>query len=973
MLSSLYYLFSSNKKKQTSDVKEFQKFCQNLNKEERKCQKTEQKNTLEIIKEMKVVEKDKGIKHQEKVFSWFSNLNLEVKKSICTLYDKCLITLFCQLLVIYTANFDKIFSSTEEMNILFGDDSKGVQNINASSNSKNDSIESKSKNVYKEVNTNKEETTIENNIFNDRKYFISNNREEPIKIDRKIIENDFLKQILFVSQDANTVTLSEEFLSNFEKFKKIFLLFSNGDCFKDWLVPKTKENIKYFLLPSWISKTKTNLDICQIFLGFLEINILSFYEYSFYTNRIYQNQSGTEIIKLYKEINDAIAPLNDNKKYINNIFTKEIIDDISSKVYLNGEFSSKIFNRLNESIKDIVNEKQKIKTLIKKLTFLNYEERNSEIVLFYKEYKAFILNILNNEIIKEMAEEDSKLKDCKKIKKNKNKKDKKKINKNEIKENNIQPKIKNENANNDKNLNKLKEQIKEDEEKKNKQYKEPFLYPNRNNKKEKNKKKKINKNKKSNNKFSINVQEENILHSNENLFRIFSKTSLSTLKSSNFQDISSFYDDNSSINEDYPIYTSYNDSLMSSSTNIIKINNTDNITKDNINDSLMNNQSNNNVQINQNDYLECYTSCPKKPEHMYQFIAKGINAYVLKTENNITILNEFKKNISLKLINEIIRPNLKNRYNLIFGFYGSSLTDTSIEGSDVDVCIIYKKLLRDSQNFENDFFEVLTGNEHNLKGLNYCTKNIIDENTKAIKRVVVKVDISELIKKCPLDNDFNYLEEEDINIIKIDFNFDENIQHLYDNMNNVFFVKNILDIYPIMRDAILIIKRYLKKIKMNEVFLGGISSFQVFLMVYYAVLKLKNEYPERNITKFDLLFRTFYIFSCYDFCKYRIEFDPKNNCCYDVIKNNNDKDRPFIINPLNGENIFKKSSCEGSNINEIFNIAYILLKDEFYLPKKYFNEGNRNTINKNRPIISITNLFVLIKPIEVPKPLHYNL
>ena len=982
MLSSIHHFISSNKKNLPSDIKEFQKFCQNLLKEEKKSQKVEQGSKSEIgIEPMGVTKEINGDKLQEQVFKWLSNLSLEERNLICVLSDKCLINLFCQLIALYNTKYGKIlFSSTEEMNIFFEEKAK-EQNVNASNKNNNFA---NSKKEYKNVCTCKDGKESESMVFNYKKYFTDFNRNEPIKKDRRIFEDDLLKQIFFVSGDESAITISQELLSDFEKLKKIFKLFSNDNCFKYWPFPKIKDNVKYFLLPPWMSKTKNNLDICQIFLGFLETHILSFYEYFCYTNRIYQKQSSVKILKLYKEINNKIEQLNDNKKYLLNIFSKDIIYNIANKVSINKENNMTLFNELNDSIKNIDNEKQKIKSLLKQITFLNFDESKNDNILFYKEYKDFIFGKLDNEIIKDMAEEDSKLKDSKKTNKKNKKKDKKKM-KNEINENIIkEPKetIRNENAKTDNN------KIEKIETKKDKQYKEPFLYQNKINKKVKKKSKKTNNKKNIQSKplFLSNFQ-ENALNSNDELIRIISKASISTLKSSNYQDLLSNYDDNLSMNEDFPTINYYktplNDENLISSTKTIKSINIEDtkISSNNKSDNnnalissqvkkennisefkekneiikIINNKKSfayNNIN-NMNDIFDFHSTCPKSSDDMLNFFEIGINAYALKARNNVTILNEYKKDIVNIFICRIIPSYLKERYLLIFQIFGSVVTGTSIEGSDVDICISFKKLLNINQNFEKDLEYALKQNEHNWEGLNYSTENISSINRS---RIVVKVDISEKIKKCPLDNDIKYLDQEDINTIKIDFTFYETEKY-WENVNNVLFVNKLLNSNPEMRDVLLIIKRFLKNNGKNEVYLGGIGSFQLILMIYYVLLKLKSEFPY-NTTKFNLLFMTFSIFSIYDFKNYAIDFDIYNNYCFDVaIENNQDIDRPFIKNPLTGENVAENASIKGKDINEIFKKGYDLLNDEYNYPKKYFNEGSRETINKNRPIFSITNLF----------------
>jgi DNA polymerase sigma len=83
------------------------------------------------------------------------------------------------------------------------------------------------------------------------------------------------------------------------------------------------------------------------------------------------------------------------------------------------------------------------------------------------------------------------------------------------------------------------------------------------------------------------------------------------------------------------------------------------------------------------------------------YYTKGLNDYCKITENNLSILNNIRKQKLNKLIN-IINEKFNDNFDLTIGNYGSYFTDLSIEGSDMDICIIHKAKENANLNFYDE-------------------------------------------------------------------------------------------------------------------------------------------------------------------------------------------------------------------------------------------------------------------------------
>ena len=219
------------------------------------------------------------------------------------------------------------------------------------------------------------------------------------------MESDILKYIKIVKQ-YNIITFDKELLLDFEKIKKFFEYFTQNNCFKDWIIPTENELGKHFNLPKWVHKI-ASLTFFQILIIFFEQHILLNYEYFFYTNRIYQTKYQEKMEELYDEINSKVKQLSSETFLIDKIFSETIIKKQVNELKHNNnnnndELSTKIYNELENKIKDYNDQKEKVIKLLERLTFLDLDEVVNKRQTFYESYKQFIFNAFEEQIMNEL-------------------------------------------------------------------------------------------------------------------------------------------------------------------------------------------------------------------------------------------------------------------------------------------------------------------------------------------------------------------------------------------------------------------------------------------------------------------------------------------------------------------------------------------------------------------------------------------
>ena len=417
----------------------------------------------------------------------------------------------------------------------------------------------------------------------------------------------------------------------------------------------------------------------------------------------------------------------------------------------------------------------------------------------------------------------------------------------------------------------------------------------------------------------LNNDKQNKEENNEKLQRIISKTSMSTL------------DDSFSISQ----YQEEEDSISITS-------DTTNSSKNRINKISNNISYNNNFFYNDYYYYNNF--------YYYNFINmiftyydQQIMNYSTIINNNLSIYNKIKEKYRNEIQN-FIKDNFKDKYDISFGHYGSYFTGLQIEGSDMDIFILYK-----SKENNNNINILTFGNElysliRNRNPL-YGPFKLPDDVNPPL--VILNIDIYDEIIKSPINNFFGYINFKEIEKLKVDLTFNNNEEYFHINEKNVNYVKNAITKYPQIKPVIFVLKRYFKNINMSKVFEGGISSFSIFLLTLNAIKSYLKDNPNNQIGISQLLFYILKKFSSFDFCHFGIGSD---NYDYKLNEKNTDESL-YILDPITGKNI-AYGKCKGDKLRKAFCNAYNILNNEI---NQLFNLGYL-PYNSN-PIFSLNNLF----------------
>ena len=988
MISTPFRFLKSKKlsSQKESFTKEIQVFAENLIKKRQKFEENVSKGHSPI----NLASKENKELIQKKVLNFIYKLSLEERIKLFTISNKWLAEVLIQLFSLYENNDKITFELKGEMTSFICDEKKCWKCGQEYQEDEYDLISYYEKNLSENkfipfceecghdiLNYNNSSNFLainketESDIFSYKLYFkIRDSLEEKEDINRYQMESEFLKYIKIV-KPYDIITFDKELLLDFEKLKKFFEYFTKNNCFKDWITPTKNKLYKTFNFPKWVHK-KDSLTFFQILVIFFEQHILLNYEYFFYTNRIYQTKNQETMEELYDDINSKVSQINSEAFSIEKIFTEDIIKGHVNKYNQNkkdnnDELSTQIYNELQNNIKDYNGQKEKVIKLLERLTFLDLDEEANQRQTIYESYKNYIFETLENEIADELREDSFQEKKAKKHKKSKKPKNKNIIEVAED-ENEIKEDIKEESKEDSKE--ESKEEIKEGEEKsqddlfsdrktismdsnaenenkicvkqKEEKYKEFFLFTNLNKSKKKKKKKKpaITKKKKANLIEKINADFD------DKLVRIISKTSLSTYKSSNNKDENE--DCSSIISGMTENIIQVKDKLLESSLKK-DLQNTTNSTNNN---NVIQNFNINNNNCNYNNPTSCTNFNLSQFYNWYNnFYDKGFDKYCKITQKNVSILYSLKRKYFKIIIDEIIKKNLKDRYDLKFKFYGSSCTGLAIEGSDSDCCIFSRPLTQKNEYkfpFYAELLSLLKDNQQNREDISYTFKDIFDTSKP---RIIVTIDIRNDLKKCPLNNKYQYLGYDDMSYIKLDFTFTEEKEYLKKLDDSIQYVKQQLEEFPPIRPVLLVLKRYFKNKKMNEIYKGGISPYSLFLLLLNIIYIYLQQNPNCIVKSSQLLFLIFSKFSFFNFGelgigKYNIEY---------ALSHENSEEKLYIIDPLTGKNVAENGCLKGKELKATFYIGYYHLQRENVNFIQSYN-NDRPLLNKYSPIVSIVRL-----------------
>ena len=317
--------------------------------------------------------------------------------------------------------------------------------------------------------------------------------------------------------------------------------------------------------------------------------------------------------------------------------------------------------------------------------------------------------------------------------------------------------------------------------------------------------------------------------------------------------------------------------------------------------SKKSNSTNNNSFINHGENL-CY-------DDQYQLMTsqkfKLLNNNILEYYNILEEALVIQRKIKLELVNyfsSIIKIVYKNSNILI---YGSSLYNLDIDTSDLDLSISSKENITLS-NLE------LYLKENNKKNQYSKLNGIFSASVPIIKLEIdyLKIENDNIRKLYELLKNTNYYQkyynsdkenENYMNKINIDISLNSF------NHKQIEFINSSLSEYPEMKPLIKIIKKILQLKNMNNSYLGGMSSYCLFLLIYsyfkFYYKKIENNKIENKEINYGLL-----LIEILSFYTNYIDFN------YTIIDPNSDipfineyhlETIPTIIEPISKQNAAK--------------------------------------------------------------------
>ncbi|XP_055929315.1 terminal nucleotidyltransferase 4A-like [Argiope bruennichi] len=226
--------------------------------------------------------------------------------------------------------------------------------------------------------------------------------------------------------------------------------------------------------------------------------------------------------------------------------------------------------------------------------------------------------------------------------------------------------------------------------------------------------------------------------------------------------------------------------------------------------------------------------------------------------------------------------------------YGSFRTGLYLPTSDIDLVVIEKKDIS---------FRVLEQALLDNNIAKACSIKVLDKaSVPIVKLTDAKTDI------------------------KIDISFNMN-----NGVKSANLIKDFMHTYPVLPKLVLVLKQFLLQRDLNEVFMGGISSYSLILLTISFLQHLKHEPDKNNLGKLLIMF-----FELYGrHFNYRSTgISIKNGGAYfikdDFLSSMTDGNRPSILcieDPLLPGNDIGRSSYGALSVKTAFEYAYKVLSE----------------------------------------------
>lgn len=291
-----------------------------------------------------------------------------------------------------------------------------------------------------------------------------------------------------------------------------------------------------------------------------------------------------------------------------------------------------------------------------------------------------------------------------------------------------------------------------------------------------------------------------------------------------------------------------------------------------------------------------------------------INDYSSQININNKKLNTYITSIK-NLLDESVKNCLGNESFVIL--YGSRSTGLCLPDSDIDFVINKENNINNYNNNLELFFL-------HLDKYKYVYEKIFKINDlKFIKHTKVPI-----IKMLMIRDNYNFS-------VDISMNSHQGIECI-----NYITIK--LKEYESLGPLTLALKNIFKKAKLNDPYLGGLSSYGIILLIIYFLKYKKNQGEDISKNNLGKLFFELLLF-------YKIKENIKkpliingNDIINDEFKN---KSGFIIVDPLNPFNNVAKKVEDFNNSDKILGIFDVAIKSLLDTMKKYISNSNGQNIN----------------------------
>ena len=315
--------------------------------------------------------------------------------------------------------------------------------------------------------------------------------------------------------------------------------------------------------------------------------------------------------------------------------------------------------------------------------------------------------------------------------------------------------------------------------------------------------------------------------------------------------------------------------------------------------------------------------------------------------HNLEILKNYREKILYKIKKHITTLLSENNYDSQIINYGSYETKLNIEISDIDMLIKFCKKNNYNINSRQHIEDIISllENKLNKDKDNYNILLINAIYTASVPVLKIKCNLENIIPneiKKALNKNYLFNFEEDILKLNLDFTFIE-VNNIKEEVNPpslkiISYIKNKINEYKEIKPILLFLKRYMKNNELNVSFLGGLSSYSLFLLVYAYI---KSMFISGNSLGY-YLYGFFEFYSNFNFGIYYINVNLDNP--FHLFDELNESGM-LLIDPITNLNV-AKSTYSIDKIKSVLTKGFAIITNKIS-PKKEKNYNNVNIENKS--------------------------